>query len=118
MLEFEEEALGQIALAVERAVTMGLWRCCSGRDRRGGALSGDGITQRFGIVALVAKHLPGRQIFDQSFGLRDAAGLPRRENKPHRVTRRAGGRMDFVLKPPRERPGARASDPPFMPAAC
>jgi len=55
MLDLQEEPLDQIALAVEREVTMDLRRCCPGWDHCDGALFGDGITERFCIVAFVAK---------------------------------------------------------------
>ena len=82
MLELEEEGLDQIALAVECDVTMDLRLSCSGRDHCDATLFGDDITQRFCITALVVQDMLGGQAFDQSFGLRDVAGLPRREDKP------------------------------------
>ena len=78
MLEPEEEALNEVAVAVERVVTMDLRRCYSGWNHGDGPLFGDGIAQRFCIVAFVAQDVLGGQIFDQSFGLRDVADLPRR----------------------------------------
>jgi hypothetical protein len=82
MLDLQEEALDQIALAVECEVTMQLGRGCSGRDHGDGALFGDGIAKRFGIVAFVAQDMLGGQTFDQSFRLGDVAGLARCEDKP------------------------------------
>lgn len=64
MLDLQEEALDQIALSVEREVTVNLGRCCSGWDHCDSALLGDGIAERFCIIAFVAQDMLGGQVDD------------------------------------------------------
>lgn len=118
MLEFQEEAFDQIALAVEREVAVDLRRCCSGRDHRDGVLFGDGITQRFCIIALVAEDVFCRQTFDQGFGLRDVAGLPWRKNETQRVAQRVDDGMDFCGQATARTTDRASFRPLFLPAAC
>ena len=118
MLDLQEEALDQIALAVEREVTMDLGRRYSGRDHRDGALFGDGIAQRFCIVAFVAKDMLCGQTFDQSFGLGNVADLARRQDKPQRIADSIDNGMDFRGQATPRTADRASFRPPFLPAAC
>ncbi len=59
VFDFEEEPLDEVALAVEGVVAGDLRGCGSGRDDGDGILVGDGVAERFGVVAFVAKDVVG-----------------------------------------------------------
>jgi hypothetical protein len=80
VFDLQEEPIDEVALTVERVVAGDLWGCFSGRDHGNGVLFGDGLTERLGIIAFVAKDMIGWQIGDQGFGLGDVTDLPRRED--------------------------------------
>jgi hypothetical protein len=95
MLEFEKEPFDEVAFTVEFEVTWDLWGGYSWWNHDFGSLSGDGITKRFCVISFVAKDVIGRQTVNQGLGLRDVAGLTRREDKPQRVAQCIDDRMDF-----------------------
>ena len=57
MLDLEEEALDEIAFAIERIVTGHLWGCFSRGDDRDSILAVDGVPECLGIVALIAQNV-------------------------------------------------------------
>ena len=118
MLDLQEKALDQVAFAVEREVTMNLWRCCSGWDHGDSALLGDGVAERFCIVTFVAQNMLGGQVGDQCLRLGDVADLPGRQDEPQGIAYGIDNGMDFRGQAA-ARPADRASfRPPFLPAAC
>ncbi len=118
MLDFEEEALDEVALAVERIVAGYLRGCFSGRDDRHGALACDRVAQMRGVVAFVAKDVLGREVGDQAFGLGDIAGLAGCQDEAQGIAQCIDDGMNLGGQS-----AARATDrasfrPPFLPAAC
>ena len=118
MLDLQEEALDQIALAVEREVTLDLGRCCSGRDDGDGALFGNSIAQRFCIVSFIAQDMFGGQVSDQRLSLSDVAGLAWCKDKPQRIAHRIDDSMDFGGQAAPRTADRASFRPPFLPAAC
>jgi hypothetical protein len=60
----------------------------------------------------------GGQTFDESFGLGDVAGLPRREDKPQWVAQRVDDCMDLCGQTTPRTADRASFRPPFLPAAC
>jgi len=118
MLDLQEEALDQIALAVEHEVTMNLGRCRSGWDHGDSALLGDGIAERFCIVAFVAQNMLGGQVDDQCLSLGDVADLPGRQDEPQRIAHGIDNGMDFCGQAAPRTADRASFRPPFLPAAC
>lgn len=95
MLDLEEETLDQVALAIEGIIAGGLRRGFPGRDDRHGILSVDGVAERPGIVALVAKNMLCRDVGDQRLGLGEVAGLTRRQDEAERIAQGVNDGVDF-----------------------
>ena len=118
MLDLEEEALDEIALAIEGVVARRLGRCFPRRDDGNGVLGADGFAKCLGIVALVAKNVFSREIGDEGLGLGIVARLPWGQDEAQRIAEGIDDGMDLGGQS-----AARASDrtslrPPFLPAAC
>ena len=108
MLELVEEALDQVALAVESEV--GLARRLAvglrGYDRRDPAVI-ERLDERVGVVALVGEEGLRVDLVEQRLRLRDVGGLSRCEREGDRVAERIDDDVDLrLVRPPRERPMA------------
>jgi len=99
VLDFQEEALDQVALAIKGVVAGDLRRCCSGRDDRHGILAFDGLPQGLGIVALVPQDMVGGKISDQGLSLSDIAHLSRRQDEAERIAQSINDGMDLGRQP-------------------
>ena len=99
MLDLQEEALDEVALAVECEVARDLRQGCSWWNDRFGVLLFDSVAERLCVIALVAQDVIGRETVNQSLGLRNVAGLSRREDKPQRVAQSIDDGMDFGRQP-------------------
>lgn len=96
MLETCEEALDQIAGAVEMSVELA--RCeaiGSGRNYGFGASGLDSGHEMVGVVALVGHDGLARQILDQCRGTVDVGDLPGREDDAQWVAQRIDGNVQF-----------------------
>ncbi len=90
MLETCEDALDQIASAVEMSIEFGPRQTIgSGRNHSFGARCFDLGAEIIGVVALVGHHGLTRQTLDQCRGMVDIGDLSGRENE---TQRNAGGR--------------------------
>src|SRR5665647_182702 len=118
MLEFEKKPFDEVAFTVEYEVTWDLWGGYSWWNHYFGSLSGDGIAKRFCVISVVAKDVIGRQTVNQGLGLRDVAGLTRREDKPQRVAQCIDDRMNFGRQSATRAADRTSFRPPFLPAAC
>jgi hypothetical protein len=99
VFDFEEEALDEVAFAVERVVAVDLWGGGSGRDDCDRVLSGDDIAERFRVIAFVAEDMIGWQIGDQSLGVGVVTGLTGRENEPEGVAQGIDDGVDLGGQP-------------------
>src|SRR5262245_50327909 len=96
VLDLIEEALNEVALAVECEVavadffSVGLRR----NDRRDVARF-EPLEERVGVVALVSNHGVGREVFEQRLGLRYIVNLPGRERERDWIAERIDGGVDF-----------------------
>ena len=99
MLDFQEEALDEVALAIEGVVAGDLRRCCPGWDDRHGILAFNDLPQWLGIVALVTQDMVGGKISDQRFSLSDVARLPRRQDEAERIAQSVDDGMDLGGQP-------------------
>ena len=79
MLEFAEESLDQVALAIQREIGFA-WSDAIGfgRNDRLDAPILQRLDQRVGIIALVSEECFGRDQVEQRCGLGDIGGLARR----------------------------------------
>jgi hypothetical protein len=106
VLQFVEEALDEVALAVEgevrrpRLLAVGLRR----DDRRDSPLL-ERLDERVGVVALVGDDGVGLKRFEQRLGLRDIGSLARCERKCDGVAERVDDGVDL-----RRQAAARAAD--------
>ena len=96
VLEFVEEALDEIALAIERKVasprdlSVGL-----GRDHRGDLSLCESVEQRIRIVSLVAEQSLWIGPFEQRLCASQIMGLPGREHHIDGIAERIDQDMDF-----------------------
>lgn len=81
VFDFEEEALDEIAFAIECVIAADLRRGFPGRDDGNRILRFDRVTKCFGIIAFVAKHVLGWELSDKRLGLCMVTRLTRRQNK-------------------------------------
>ncbi len=95
MLDFEEEALDEVALAIEGIIAGNLRGCFSRRDDGGGVLAVDGVAERLGIVAFVAQDIVGGKVGDQGLGLGEVALLSWRQDEPQRIAQGIDDGMDL-----------------------
>ena len=96
LLEFVEEPLDEIALSIEGEVAGSLDRATGGGWNDGGdSASGQKLDQAIGVVGLVGKQRPQLDVLDQRLGLAEVRGLPRRQQKLHRVAERIDQGMDL-----------------------
>jgi hypothetical protein len=99
VLDFQEEALDEVALAIKGVVAGDLRRCCPGWDDRYGILVFNGLPQGLGIVALVTQDIVGGKISDQGFSLSDIARLSRRQDEAERIAQSVDDGMDLSGQP-------------------
>jgi len=86
VFEFVEEALDEIAFAVERVVTCALhFTVGLGWNHWGDLSSREGVEQRIGIVSLVAEEGARVGVFEQRFGACQVVILPRRQHQFDRI---------------------------------
>src|SRR5712664_1899471 len=116
MLDFIDEPLDQITLFVEVLVVGDSSR--AGAVRRDNGLSAsvcDRGSKAIGVVALVCEQVFEGKTVDQAFCLAYVGDLASREDEADRVAKSVDGdaMLIFVLRPPRERPIASSSVPPF-----
>jgi hypothetical protein len=96
VLEFVEEALDEVAFAIEREVAMprrfaiGFWG-----NHRGDASLRERVRQRIGVVSLVAKQGTRIDTVDQLLCASQIVGLPRRKHQFDRIAQGIDERMDF-----------------------
>ena len=96
MLEFVEEALDEVAFAVEDKVACP--RCLAiglGRDHRGDSALGEFVDQRIGVVSLVADERTRIGIFEQRLRASQVMVLPLREHQAARITQGIDESVDF-----------------------
>lgn len=118
MLDLEEEALDEVALAIEGVVARHLRRCSPRRDNGNGVPSADSLAESLGILALVAQNVVGREVCDEGLGLGIVARLPWGQDEAQRIAEGIDDGMNLGGQA-----AARATDrtsfrPPFLPAAC
>jgi len=96
VLEFIEEALDKIALAIECEVA-GPWRLALGlrRNHRGNVALSEGVKQRVGVVGLVANQGLRIGIVEQQLGASQIVSLPRREPHLDRIAEGIDEGVDF-----------------------
>lgn len=96
VLEFIEEALDQIALAIKREVAR-RWRRTVGfrRDHRGDFALSKTVAERISIVRLVADQGFRIDPFEQRFCAGQIVGLPRREHDIDGIAERIDQHMNF-----------------------
>ena len=96
VLEFVEEALDQVALAIEREVAIprrfaiGFWR-----NHRGDSPLNEDIDQRIGVVSLVAQQGIWISAVDQLLRAGQIVGLSRGEHQFDRIAQGIDEGMDF-----------------------
>jgi hypothetical protein len=96
MLEFVEEALDEVAFAIQREVAMprrfaiGFWG-----NHRGNASLRERIRQRIGVASLVAKQGTGIDTVDQLLCTNQIVGLSRRKHQFDRIAQGIDEGMDF-----------------------
>ena len=96
VLEFIEEALDEIAFAVEREVAIprdlaiGLWG-----DHGGDLPPGESVDQRISIVSLIADQGLWIDVIDQRLRASQIVGLPWREHQLDWVAQGIDERVDF-----------------------
>jgi len=96
VLELVEEALDEVAFAVEREVAVprdlaiGFWR-----DHRTDLPPLESLDQQIGVVSLVPDQSPGIDVFDQRLRASQIVGLPGREPQLDGVAEGVDQRVDF-----------------------
>src|ERR1017187_4262363 len=96
MLEFVEEALDEIALAIEREVAIPRrFAIGFGRNHRGDSSLSEGIDQLISIVSLVAKQGVWIGAVDQLLRASQIVGLSRGEHQFDRIAQSIDEGMDF-----------------------
>jgi hypothetical protein len=96
VLEFVEEALDEVAFAIEGEVTRQWKRAAGvGRNDRGNLPVGQGFDEGIGIVGLVAYQGRRIEILKQRFCTGEIAGLAWREHQLHGIAQRIDERMNF-----------------------
>jgi hypothetical protein len=96
VLEFVEEALDEVAFAIEREIasplglSVGLWW-----DDRSDSSLGQGVDKRIGVVGLVADQGIWMGGFDQRLGTSQIVGLTGREHQVDRIAEGIDERVDF-----------------------
>lgn len=118
MLDLEEEALDEIALAIEGVVARHLRRCSPRRDDGNGVLGADGLAKCLGIVALVAKDVLSRDVGDEGLGLAIVARLPWGQEEAQRIAQGIDDGMNLGGQSAARAPDRTSFRPPFLPAAC
>jgi hypothetical protein len=120
LLELGEAALDQVALGVEVLVEREL--ACAGGvvgDDRDGALGGDRLAQRVGIVGGIGHDDLGGRAVDQGVGLRAVAALSAGQGKAHRGAKAPDGQVDLGAQATTRAAKGLIFRPPFLaPAAC
>jgi len=96
VFEFIEEALDEIALAIECEVA-GPWRLAVGlrRNHRSNVALSEGVEQRVGVVGLVANQGMRIDIVEQHLRTSQIVGLPRREYHLDRIAEGIDQGVDF-----------------------
>ena len=96
MLEFVEEALDEVALAVEREVAVALGRAVGlGRDHRGDAARGEIFDQRVGVESLVGEEGLRIGVLEQRRSGGEIVRLTRRQHQGIGIAEGIDERMDF-----------------------
>ena len=96
MLDFVEEALDEIAFAIEHEIAVplhfavGLWR----NHRRDGSLF-ERVDQRISVVSLVGEERARIGVFEQRLRASQVMDLPRREQQVARITQGIDECVDF-----------------------
>ena len=96
MLEFIEEALDEVALAIERKIAsprrraIGFWR-----NHRGDSSSHESVDQRISVVRLIAKQGTWIGAADQRLRASQIMGLPWREHQFDGIAQSIDQRVDF-----------------------
>jgi hypothetical protein len=96
VLEFIEEALDEVAFAVEREIAstldfaIGLWR-----NYRADLTPVEGVDQRVGVVRFVSEQSPGIDVFDQRFRASQIMRLPGREHQLDGIAKGIDEHVDF-----------------------
>ena len=100
MLQRAEEALDEVALAIEGEVGLALLLPVGlGRDHRRNIAVFERLDQRVGIVALVGNEGIGIDTREQRLGLRNIGGLTRRERECDRVAERVDDGVNLGRQP-------------------
>src|SRR5260370_9213966 len=96
VFDFVEEALDEIALAIEHEIAIAL-RLAVGfwRDHRSDGSLIECVDQRIGVVSLVADERPWIDIFEQRSRASQVMFLPWRQHQVTGITQRIDERVDF-----------------------
>jgi hypothetical protein len=96
VLEFIEEALDEIALAIECEVA-GPWRLAVGLwwNHRSNVALSERVEQRVGVVGLITNQGMRIGIVEQQLGASQIVGLPRREPHLDRIAEGIDEGVDF-----------------------
>jgi hypothetical protein len=96
VLELVEEALDEVAFAIEREIALtlgfsvGLWR-----NHRSDSSPGERVDQWIGVVGLVAEQGAGIDGVDQRLGASQIVALTRREDQFDGIAQRIDKSVDF-----------------------
>ena len=86
VLEFVEEALDEIALAIKGKIAGQRLRAAGmGRNHRGDLSLGEGLDKAVGIVCLIGDEGPGMRVLEQRLAARKIVGLSWSENELKRI---------------------------------
>lgn len=120
MLEFAEEALDEIASAVERGLDCALDDAVPlGRDVGAASLGWDEVDDGAGVVAAIGdQRLGGRQAVKQSRDGRLVGGLARRDQQPDRQAVLIDDRVDLGAQSSTRTADGVIRAPFLPPAAC
>jgi hypothetical protein len=120
MLDYTEETLDEIALAIEREIAIAFhFPICLRRDDDLDRTRSQAVNEVIGVIALVCEQSSRLDRRQQRSGLRDIVNLAAGQNEPQRITKGIDDYVDF-----RREPAARAADglvePLFLsaPALC
>jgi hypothetical protein len=96
VLEFVEEALDEVAFAVEREVAFALGLAVGlGRDHRNDVARREGIDERIGIIGLVGNAGLRIDVFQQRLCASEIVRLSRRQHQAMRIAQGVDQGMDF-----------------------
>ena len=96
VLEFVEEALDEIALAIKGKIA-GQWLRAAGmgRNHRGDLPLGERLDKAVGVICLVGNEGPGMRVLEQRFAADEIIGLSWSENELKRIAESINKGVNF-----------------------